>query len=553
MIKSDPELNLWVNTNSLVKSDNFAEMIYSALSQETNECHNGQVKKFNGISEGYIGCGPAGSCKCTAEKVSKSVKISKSNTTEIQKQASNNKRARTNLEKYGVANAAQTVENRQKFRDWYANPENVNRNLERIKATNLERYGVENCKSLPEVEQKIIATCLARYGVTNVAQIPSTKAKLRARTAEYKLTGHLLSQGYYRFTKYVQDNYNFTVMTTAADYKGASSGELMQFQCNHCGNRKTVKFHYNRGLNCEVCHPVAPQFTSKEEQSVFDYVSKELGIIGTQGDRSLISPYELDMVFPDHAIAIEYSGLYWHSESSSGKGKGYHYEKMLRANQSGYRLVTIFSDEWINTPEIVKSKLRNIFKKTDKRHYARKLEVKIVSSEDSKVFLNLHHLQGNSSAKINIGLYNGHTLVALMTFSNGRAALNTKVVEGEYELVRFVTNGDSVVGGASKLLAHFTKTYKPTRIVSYADLRWSEGNVYSVIGFKKVGTPTIGYWYVDSYQTRMHRYNFTKTQLVKEGNDARKTEWEIMQDLGYDRIWDCGHQKYILNCDILKY
>ena len=546
MIKSNPNLKIWVESNSLVTTENFAEMIYSAVTQETNLCPNGKTKKFNGISEGFIGCGPASTCKCTSDQVSRSVKESKAHTTELQRQATNSKRAQTNLKKYGVVNAAQTAENRQKFRDWYADPENVKHTLARIKQTNLERYGVENCKSLPEVEERIIATCLARYGVTNVAQIPSTKAKLKARTAEYKLTGHLLSQGYYRFIKYIQDNYNFTLVTPIEEYKGVSSGKMMQFQCTRCSTEKITKFHYNRGLNCDVCNPLSPQFTSKEEQAVFDYIRSELGITGTQGNKNIISPYELDMVFPEYKIAIEYSGLYWHSEVSSGKGKKYHYEKMVKANQAGYRLITIFSDEWISTPDIVKSKLRNIFKKTDKKYYARQLVVKPVSSDESREFLNLYHLQGNSSAKINLGLYAENTLVALMTFSNGRAALNTKSITNEYELVRFVTDGSSVVGGASKLLKHFIKMYQPKKIVSYADLRWSEGNVYSVIGFEKAGNPTIGYWYVDGYQTRIHRYNFTKSQLVKAGNSVEKTEWEIMQDLGYDRIWDCGHQKYIL-------
>jgi hypothetical protein len=133
-----------------------------------------------------------------------------------------------------------------------------------------------------------------------------------------------------------------------------------------------------------------------------------------------------------------------------------------------------------------------------------------------------------------------------MTFSNGRKALNTKSVPTEYELVRFVTDGSSVVGGASKLLSYFIKNYNPTKIISYADLRWSEGNVYEKLNFKKISGPTIGYWYVDEYQYRLHRYNFTKGQLVKEGADPNKTEWQNMQDLGYDRIWDCGHQKFVM-------
>lgn len=45
---------------------------------------------------------------------------------------------------------------------------------------------------------------------------------------------------------------------------------------------------------------------------------------------------------------------------------------------------------------------------------------------------------------------------------------------------------------------------------------------------------------------REHRYNFTKSRLVEAGASDESTEWEIMQNLGYDRIWDCGHQKYVM-------
>lgn len=549
IVKHDANLREWVQKNSLVKSENFAEMIYSAIHQKTNICESGNTRKFSGFSTGFIGCGPANKCTCVAQTVSDSVKTSKAKTTDEQKSVTNQKRQKTNLEKYGVTNAAQTPENRQRFRDWYANPENVQSNLDRIRKTNLERYGVENCKSLPEVEEKIIATCLARYGVKNVAQIPSTKAKLRARTAEYKLSRHLLSHGYSKFSEYINANYNFSLITPFAEYAGVTGKTPLAFRCNSCGSEKTTKFYYGRGINCDTCNPTVPAFVSGEEQAVFDFITSELGVAnGVQGDRTIIAPYELDMVFPDQRIAIEYCGLYWHSEFSSGKDKNYHAEKLKSASNAGYRLITIFSDEWNTRQNVVKSKLRNIFKKTSQKYYARKLVVRAVNGDDSKQFLNLHHLQGNSSAKINLGLYSDATLVALMTFSNGRAALNTKSAADEYELVRFVTDGSSVVGGASKLLAHFIKMYNPRKIVSYADLRWSEGNVYSTIGFKMLGAPTIGYWYVDSYQTRHHRYNFTKKQLVDAGHDPLLTEWEIMCELGYDRIWDCGHQKFVLEC-----
>jgi hypothetical protein len=34
--------------------------------------------------------------------------------------------------------------------------------------------------------------------------------------------------------------------------------------------------------------------------------------------------------------------------------------------------------------------------------------------------------------------------------------------------------------------------------------------------------------------------------LVSKGYDATKTEFEIMNELGYERIWDCGSFKFEL-------
>lgn len=547
IINLNKDLLAWVNANCLISNGNLAEKIYSAVYQVSNQCLQGNTKKFLGINRGFGGCGPAAKCLCIRTAVSTQVKESKSHVTVEQQEKINQKRRETNLKKYGVACSAQTEEVKQKFRNWYADPNNVKENIERIRRTNLERYGVENCKSLPEVEEKIIATCLAKYGVRNVAQIPSTKAKLRARTAEYKLTGHLIKKGYEKFKKYIEEKHNFTLLTKVEQYQGCTDVKELEIRCNNCGNIEKQKFYYSKNLNCNICNPQTPKFTSNEEQEIFDFIINELGVVGgKQGDRTLINPWEIDMIFPNEKIAIEYCGLYWHSESSSGKNKNYHFKKMNLVNQQGYRLITIFSDEWNQKRSIVKSKLVNIFGKTSKKYYARKLSTQLVSSEESKEFLNKHHLQGNSSAKINLGLYHGNNLVALMTFSNGRAALNTKSTSNIYELVRFVTDGSSVVGGAGKLLNYFIKNYHPNQIISYSDLRWSEGNLYKKLGFISKSQPSIGYWYVDGYENRLHRFNFTKRNLVNLGHNPSKTEWEIMESLGYDRIWDCGHQKFVL-------
>ena len=41
-----------------------------------------------------------------------------------------------------------------------------------------------------------------------------------------------------------------------------------------------------------------------------------------------------------------------------------------------------------------------------------------------------------------------------------------------------------------------------------------------------------------------HRFNYRKDILIKLGYDANKTEFQIMNENGYDKIWDTGNLKY---------
>ena len=99
-------------------------------------------------------------------------------------------------------------------------------------------------------------------------------------------------------------------------------------------------------------------------------------------------------------------------------------------------------------------------------------------------------------------------------------------------------------------MSHFIKTNNPKKIITYADRRWSSkiNNVYEKNKFEFVSETKPNYFYMQKYKTRLHRYNFTKSKLVKKyGLPESMTEPEIMRKLRYDRIWDCGHLKYEMN------
>ena len=131
-----------------------------------------------------------------------------------------------------------------------------------------------------------------------------------------------------------------------------------------------------------------------------------------------------------------------------------------------------------------------------------------------------------------------------MTFGKLRKNLGNKHIEGKYELLRFCNKlNTNVVGGASKLFKYFIKEYEPIEIVSYADRRWSKGNLYEKIGFTKVSITEPSYYYIVNH-VRKNRIEYQKHKLVAMGYDSNKTEKQIMKELGYKRIYDCGTIKF---------
>ncbi len=156
-------------------------------------------------------------------------------------------------------------------------------------------------------------------------------------------------------------------------------------------------------------------------------------------------------------------------------------------------------------------------------------------------FLDNNHIQGGIRSSINIGLYNKDDLVALMCFSKERFSKKY-----EYELTRFCTKLDtSVIGGASRLMKYFERTYHPKSIVSYADRRWSMGKMYENLGFTLDHVSPPCYWYFKSNdEYKLHsRIQFQKHKLSKllENYDESKSEMKNMIDNGWNAIYDCGN------------
>jgi hypothetical protein len=313
--------------------------------------------------------------------------------------------------------------------------------------------------------------------------------------------------------------------------------------CKKHGDFTLDKAHHHYLGHQQGCPKCSMGGTSKQEQELAAYVTS-LGFTPVLNDRTIIAPYELDIVIPELNIAIEYCGLYWHSEQR-GKDRNYHLNKTESCIKAGFRCIQVFEDEWLHKTDIVKSRLAHILgKDQDNKVFARKLEIRTVPAPESRDFFNKYHVQGACGASKIYGLYNKDELVACISFG-----VNRFTGDGGMELIRYATSMN-VVGGFSKLLKHFTRQNPLIKeVVSYSDRRWSEGNVYSHNGFVLDGVSQPSYFYVrGNDMIRQNRVLYQKHKLPEKlaTFDDTKTEVQNMLLNGFYRIFDCGCHKWKL-------
>jgi len=503
MIKQDKDLREWVCDNSLVETDNFAEMIYSSITQISDECPNGKKYKFNSITTGYRNCGKTGNCKCAKQSVSKKVSSAKSKYNDEKKDQIRRKRNKTNLERYGVINVGQTHKAKDKHRQFYSDNKNVSEVVNKVKRTKLSRYGDESYNN----PVKIKSTWRAMAEEYWNSKFPDKDLELLQSKEELSAL--------------------FETMTI---------DEIAHSLNVHT---QTVYKYLNK-------HDLRTPFKSCLEQEMIVYL-KSLGInnIVCNTRRLLPSKKEIDIYLPDHKLAIEMNGVYWHHEDIPHINRSYHKQKFFECEKMGIQLITVFSSFWKQNPEIVKRTILQKLGLATERIYARNTVIRKVTAKDTRLFLDTYHIQGYTPASVCYQLEYQNRVVAVMTFSKRRIATG-KDCSG-YELVRY-SSSTRVVGGASRLVNAFRKEYPTEDIFSYSNNEWSNGSLYRSIGFRLDREIDVSYWYIDPKEDKLkHRFNYAKQKLVKQGYPAEKTEREITKEMGLLKLWDCGKRRWILD------
>lgn len=280
------------------------------------------------------------------------------------------------------------------------------------------------------------------------------------------------------------------------------------------------------------------KYASCGEYQLLDFVNS-LGDFQFKKNRTEIGS-ELDCYSEKLKVAFEYCGLYWHSESV--RGKNIHREKLEKCRSKNIRLFTIYETEWNERRNQVKSFIASALGIFSQRIYARNAQVIVhdhLTQEISK-FLEDTHIQGTpakgSVERVYSLALNGETICAIVMGKHHRTRKSG--ILSRYA----VKSGCLVIGGAKRLMSRVMKDY--AQIITWSDNRWSEGFLYSHLGF------TLTKEYGPDYCYFKNNKIYSKQSMTKKKLQCSDTQTEYQRalELGYDRIWDCGKKKWELKC-----
>lgn len=305
--------------------------------------------------------------------------------------------------------------------------------------------------------------------------------------------------------------------------------DIVRATCVEHGSWEAMLYAVKVGSGCPRCtHRI-----SKPERELSAWLDS-LKVEHVQQCRQTLEQGTLDIYIPDAQVAVEYNGLYWHSEDKAGRTK--HLRKLKDAGKAGVRLLTVFEDEWLERPEVVKKVIASALGISRDKVFARNTEVVVISWEAAAALYDANHLQGpGTPCNENLGLVVNGNLVAAMSFREDRFGSHDR------EVVRYAAT-TRVVGGFSKLFKNYVRSQaKGTRIVSYCDLRWFTGESYGKAGMVFQGASEPGYWWCKGVK-RHSRVGFQKHKLKGKLAvfDEARTESENMRNNGYWKVWDCG-------------
>ena len=274
---------------------------------------------------------------------------------------------------------------------------------------------------------------------------------------------------------------------------------LITITCPIHGDFQQMPYQHLDGCGCQKC----AYTTSKYEKEIYDYIKTiDNNIEIFSNNRSILEGYELDIYLPKHNIAIEFNGLFWHSNAK--KKNNYHITKTNICNEKNVKLIHIFEDEWIYKSKSCEKLFTDLL--TNNTNIDSSID--LINFETAKKFHEENSLYHTKCGDINIGYFSNGNLKDLLSLR--------KKSNGCFEIVSFGHNKQIL----KNLFEFFNKNFKPKSVSVKCNLRFQSHKLFQDLGFEIIKTTKPSFFFVQ--------------------NDKRLKNNKQNSNKGLYKIYDCG-------------
>jgi hypothetical protein len=524
--------NWWEEHYPGIVPFNTGEILYTIKYDVTPLCENGNHKNFKQFPKGFfVSCKKNKSDECTCfhemrSKIAITSQIGKDHTESRRKQVetmmarygvpnafcmSNHaeKTKKTLQEKYNVEEIHQIPGIKEKMREnsrkkWGTDHPRQNAEIiQQTKETNLERYGHSCSLHSKDASEKTKQTMLQRFGVENYFQNKENQHAIneqRLQTLGYKNAkqSHLSKET----LTILQNKELFTEVAKGKSYERVA--DLLKTSANTVATYAT---------KYQICDQMKLGYGSAKQDELYDWLTSLEEMVITNS-RKIIHPLELDIYLPNRHLAIEFNGIFHHTEKSGKKIPSYHRIKYEKTLEKGIKLIQVCSTDYRHNKPIVENIiLKNLGKlvELDFNIIVQKIDIKTAN-----FFLSETHLTPSllTDEHICFGFIHENKLIQLMVFN--------ETYPTEYAITHFATKlGISYSLGKEMLLNTFKEEFSPTKITHHSNLSYFTGKSFTNLGFTKIFETAPNFQYTNYKK---------KFDQLPDGSDETK----------YDKIWDCG-------------
>ena len=426
--------------------------------------------------------------------------------------------------KYGVDNPSKTEAVKKQIKDFWENisDNDLQQIINKRKETNLKIYGTKSTLQHSSTLKKIENTKIKKYGSIDAAN-KASGVKIGKQRRE-------------KFYKEIISNFDSASPVFSIDEYNGVKHHTYKFKCHTCNNEFVSSIDNGFSPRCTYCFPKFPK-TTEPEIKIREFLI-ENGIKFDSSRTDIISPKELDIYIPSANLAIEYCGLYWHSELL--RPFDYHSKKYLDCAKKNIQLLTIFHDVWYEKQELVKNLILYLCNKNTAQQFnIDDCNIKNISETEFNIFNNQYQIDTfYENCEYNrYGLFYNNLLISTISCINNQFENSAKIlnitIHPKFSIDIITTYW----------ISYLVDTLHLIKLSIYSNHLYDNGNIYKNLGFREIDNK-IYFTYTDNkFVSRFSISDIANKKLLNK-NTLNLNNKKLHKETKYYKVFDCGVSTY---------